>query len=67
MTVADYRPLLEHIAFIINRAMTGDFKDSAHIDYDRVIRREVESVGCRFHESLYRSECDALRHAANAP
>ena len=45
MTVADYRALLEHIAFVSNRAMTGDFKDSAHVEYDTAIRREAESVG----------------------
>ncbi len=45
MTVADYRALLEHMAFISNRAMTGDFKDSAHVEYDMAIRRKAESVG----------------------
>ena len=40
MTVADYRALLEHIAFISNRAMTVDYKDN-----DRAICREAESVG----------------------
>ena len=43
--ITDYRALLEHMAFISNRAMLGDFRDSAHVEYDMAITRKEELVG----------------------
>lgn len=45
MTVADHRALLEHIGFLSLRAMTNDFRDVAHIEYDRAIRKQAELSG----------------------
>ena len=43
LSVHDYRALLDHLNFITIRAMHDDFRDSAHIEYDLVVRRLAES------------------------
>ena len=45
LTVADFRAFLAHLNFMSSRARNDDFKDSAHVDYDKDIRKLAEIDG----------------------
>ena len=45
LTIMDARAVLEHINFLVNRAMHNDFLDTAHIEYDLSIRTLAEEMG----------------------
>lgn len=43
--VRDYKALIEHIVFLSLRARTGEYFDTAHIEYDAAIRTLAEDIG----------------------